>query len=250
MITHVIYHIPGRKVGCTKSLEARKKKYFQKEGAVPEIVILEELHDKTDQEAGDIEVMWRSRFGYRSEPHYTVIIDRNRIGSQKSLEVVSYKDRSEWGKLGGQRGGPIGGKRRAELLSPERLTEIGIIGGNRIFELGVGVHALSPEERILNGQKGGYKTYELKLGWFAIPEDVRLENARKAAKKGGIRSAELFTGERRAAAARKGGLIAGRRTAELGTGGFQQIVECPYCGQRGRLAPMRRWHFDNCKNRG
>ena len=53
MITHIIYHIPGRKVGCCKDLEYRKSLYLEMEGAIPEIEVLEELHDKSDQEATD-----------------------------------------------------------------------------------------------------------------------------------------------------------------------------------------------------
>ena len=46
MITHIIYHIPGRKVGCTKDLKYRRSLYQEMDGAVPEIEILEELHDR------------------------------------------------------------------------------------------------------------------------------------------------------------------------------------------------------------
>ena len=58
VVSHTIYHIPGRKVGCTQSLERRKQQYLAEEGRIPQIEILEELSDKTDQEAGDIEWQW------------------------------------------------------------------------------------------------------------------------------------------------------------------------------------------------
>lgn len=30
----------------------------------------------------------------------------------------------------------------------------------------------------------------------------------------------------------------------------QEIAECPWCGSSGGIRAMKRWHFDNCKNRG
>lgn len=29
----------------------------------------------------------------------------------------------------------------------------------------------------------------------------------------------------------------------------QEVVECPYCKLQGRGGTMKRWHFDNCKNK-
>ena len=26
-------------------------------------------------------------------------------------------------------------------------------------------------------------------------------------------------------------------------------VECPYCGNKGGMGAMKRWHFDNCKRK-
>ena len=28
-----------------------------------------------------------------------------------------------------------------------------------------------------------------------------------------------------------------------------RITTCPYCNKEGRLMPMKRWHFDNCKHK-
>jgi hypothetical protein len=60
MITHILYHVPGRKVGCTRNLAKRMKRYPP--GTTIEVLL--ELHDKTDQEAGNIEQKWNRRFGY------------------------------------------------------------------------------------------------------------------------------------------------------------------------------------------
>ena len=85
MITHVIYHISGRKVGCTKSIEQRKQLYLRDNGAIPDIEVLEELHDKTDQEAGDREWWWADHFGYKRENHYTVIMNATKVQYQRSI---------------------------------------------------------------------------------------------------------------------------------------------------------------------
>lgn len=144
MITHIIYHIPGRKVGCTKNIVWRKKLYLDREGILPSIEILEELHDKTDQEAGDIEWAWADKFGYPRGNHYTIImkaiVARGKIGgiayssshspderskiAQNGLANVSPKRRSEIARMGGL----IGGRRRAETTSRERRSEIGRMG--------------------------------------------------------------------------------------------------------------------------
>lgn len=82
-ISHIIYHIPGRKVGCTKDLNGRLKYYGYKESIVPELIILEKLYNKTDQEAGDIEWKWADKLGYKRETHYSKTIKFVRFRSSK-----------------------------------------------------------------------------------------------------------------------------------------------------------------------
>jgi hypothetical protein len=45
------------------------------------------------------------------------------------------------------------------------------------------------------------------------------------------------------------GRAGGLRTAELGVSIFHQEAICPHCGKKGKLAPLKRWHFDNCPKR-
>jgi hypothetical protein len=71
MITHIIYHIYGYKVGCTKDLVRRLDEYRYEGYTAEEVEILEKLHDKSDQEAGDIEWAWADKLGYRRGPHYS-----------------------------------------------------------------------------------------------------------------------------------------------------------------------------------
>lgn len=67
---HIIYHVIGIKVGCTIHIAGRLA-YYRRKG-IKVIRILEKLHNKTDQEAGDIEWQWADRFGYRRGQHFAV----------------------------------------------------------------------------------------------------------------------------------------------------------------------------------
>lgn len=211
MITHIIYHIPGRKVGCTKSLEGRKS-WYSKDTIFE---VLEELEDKTDQEAGDIEWAWADKFGYRRGVHYTRV-------------AIFTMSSEEWTKHLHQ----IGLKGSAALLektTPEQRKS----WGKRTFELGVGIHALTTEQRRefgkISGKKGGKK---------GGPIGGRTSKERGA----GIFS---LTPEEKSEIASRGGT----KTSKLGKAGFQQVIECPHCGFKGQLAGLYRWHFDNCPQR-
>jgi hypothetical protein len=84
---------------------------------------------------------------------------------------------------------------------------------------------------------------------FDIPDDIRKLTASKGGKVAGKSTYEKGTGlfsmteQEKYEAGSKGG----KKTAENGTGAFQQKIECPHCGKIGRLAIMKRWHFDKCK---
>jgi general stress protein YciG len=105
MITHTIYHIPGVKVGCTRNFKVRMDFYRLRYGKdyISKVEILEELLGKTDQEVGDREWFWADSFGYRRGAHY----------SKSAWRHVSPEQQAN------------GGYRRAEVLSSERLSEIG-----------------------------------------------------------------------------------------------------------------------------
>lgn len=144
VITHIIYHIPGRKVGCTKDFVRRKMMYKERDGFLPEFEILEELQDKTDQEAGDIEWAWADRLGYPRGIHYVNgLIAIGRMGQAG-------------GRIGGKIGGPIGGRNRAAALTPERRSEISGIAGRRSSELGLsGFKVIPVESRAEVARSGG-----------------------------------------------------------------------------------------------
>lgn len=221
MITHVIYHIPGRKVGCTKNLDVRKKWYKGSNGVVPTIEILEELYDKTDQEAGDIEWAWADKFGYKRGGHYTSTV----------AVTLTAEQRSEFARKGGH------------------LSN----GGRVTFELGVGIYAWTPEQRIANSRKAGLaaankgtsfggeagrrkgrgRAAELGVtGFQTMTHDQHVN----AGIKGGRKRFESMTVEQRSALG---------RLAARGGGGVQ-IGKCPHCGLESNISNLRRWHFDNC----
>ena len=41
-----------------------------------------------------------------------------------------------------------------------------------------------------------------------------------------------------------------RKMSESRRGKFYEKVECPHCGKIGGGSPMKRYHFDNCKQKG
>lgn len=148
MISHVIYHIPGRKVGCAKDLEFRKLLYLKVEGAIPDIEVLQELHDKTDKEAGDIEWEWADSFGYKRGVHYTVTINAIKVGSRRAVDLgvtgfqtMTQEDRVKYAKKGGRRSaelGLTGFQRQREFTTPEQRQNqakiASAIGRRRLME--------------------------------------------------------------------------------------------------------------------
>lgn len=237
MITHIIYHIPGRKVGCTKNLSKRRRWYPK--GLY--IEVLEELHDKTDQEAGDIEWAWADMFGYRREAHYALVL-RNlsnltpekrlaffaSYGAQRSLSMVTAEQIED--KMRRMR------QRMLDVVPIERRREIARIA----LAKAQAILELRPEIRREAGRKGGTN----------------------GGSKGGLKRAENMTPEQRSASARHASLIGsnigGTRRAEVltkeqlsdigkkGQIASMKIGRCPYCGFEGNLSV---WHLDNCRKK-
>ena len=115
MITHVIYHIVGRKVGCCADLMSRKS-WYPKDTTIE---VVEELYDKSDQEAGDIEWQWADRFGYDRGVHYAEI---KRRMSNRGPDYFSEMGR----KVSGFR-----------TITMEQRIENGLKGARRTAELGL-----------------------------------------------------------------------------------------------------------------
>ncbi len=92
---------------------------------------------------------------------------------------------------------------------------------------------------------GGAKTAALGKSWFQI-------HRHEIGRIGGLASAASPTGTNNAgksgfqiskAAARLGGLTAGRSPYRVGL----RKATCPHCGRTGGYAQMKRWHFDHCR---
>lgn len=221
MITHYIYEIVGRKVGCCKSLEYRMKRYDEREGTHPKFVrILERLHDKTDQEAGDIEWSWADKLGYRRGVHYTV-----------SMNAYSAR-----GRRGGRSSNsPNGGLRRAEILSPERIVEISRNAGLRAREV-IGLEGYAEM-----GRRGAARR----------AETITPERLSEIGRMGAARFLEVTTPEQRSRNARKANdSITPEKRLEIQQDARERCLKrevCPHCGLESNLPILRRWHFDNCK---
>ena len=163
MITHVIYHVPGRKVGCTRSIKSRSQRYLRTEGSVPEMVVLEELHDKTDQEAGDIEWEWADRLGYDRDPnHYA--------NSVLTMANAAFSLTPEQRRNNGKKGG----FRLAEITEPEQRSE----------RARWATASLTPEQRRENARKG----------IMGLTPEQRRDNSRRAGLVGGQRGAFVQRG--------------------------------------------------------
>jgi general stress protein YciG len=220
MITHVIYHIYGRKVGCTKNFHRRKGWYRFVDGYTDkDFEILEELHNKTDQEAGDIERQWAGTLGYKPGNHYAVTI--------KNVSQT-----------------PI-----------EKRREI----GNRLFELRLGIHSLSSQDKAEAGRKGANRVNELGLGGFQnMTRQQYAEAGRKGGSRTSSLGHSSFQTRSRdehqklsREAGQKGGRTgaSGRHQAALGSTPFQRKSTCIFCGAECTIANIKRWHDDNCRKR-
>jgi hypothetical protein len=145
MITHRIYEIPGRKIGCTKrSLKSRQKNYtIEKNGKIT-LILIEELSDMSDQEAGDREWWWADKLGYKRGPHYTHTVNA-------AVGAITAEMRKEISRKGGIAGGAIGAKNRVANQTPEERSEIsrraGLIGGKRTAMLGKSGFKTMPSEK-------------------------------------------------------------------------------------------------------
>jgi len=64
-----IYHLPGRKIGCTSNPQRRFMEYRQ-EGYKGSIEVIQRLNCSVKQ-AGDVEWLLAKRFGYHPGFHYS-----------------------------------------------------------------------------------------------------------------------------------------------------------------------------------
>lgn len=140
-VTHVIYHIPGRKVGCTKDIKGRKQLYLATERKIPDMRVLQTLHNKTNKEAGDIEWEWADKLGYKRGSHYastgyvTLAHEKRVEAGRKSMSLRSPDQRFRISQKGGRKGGHVGGAitakmwRSGQLAVTEKRRKLGALNG-------------------------------------------------------------------------------------------------------------------------
>jgi len=80
-----------------------------------------------------------------------------------------------------------GGRKRMELLSDEERSELGLIGGLKAYEQGIGIHGRTPEEMSEHGWKGGLESWKRGSGVHALTPEELSENGRIAGRIGGLR---------------------------------------------------------------
>ena len=138
-ITHYIYHIPGKKFGCTKNFERRTSNYGRD---VKKIIILHEiLYNCTDNEAGDRERHWNIQLGYKPGAHYGLGAKSYRKGGNKTAEL---------------------GKGGFQTMTGDQRREVAAL----IVSLGVGIHSLSSEDKAAAARKSHVRQKELGVGVF------------------------------------------------------------------------------------
>lgn len=149
--------------------------YEYDEGIRPWFVcIREELHDKTDQEAGDIEWQWADRLGYKRGVHYTISVNAVRAVSRDQ----HIRNGKKSGKLLSELGIGI------HSMTPEQKFAAASKGGKKAAALGKsGFQVQTFEQRSAIGKKGGAiagrKAADLSLGFCGMTREQRLENAEK-----------------------------------------------------------------------
>lgn len=134
-----IYHIPGRKVGCTKNLVGREILENKLNGHDNYLLSAEvlEIVEGTPQQAGDREWYWADLLGYSRGCHYTVSM----IGL-KSVNEVHSKNRS----------GPYSKDARERAVRTLRLTNKGLgnpqVHKDRVASQRVRKYGVFTEDRV------------------------------------------------------------------------------------------------------
>lgn len=141
---YTIYHLPGRKVGCTVDFKQRVSQYRSK-GYNGPIEVLEKITGSAEQ-AGDRERSLAISFGYTHYQHY---------GINNWNTKLTPEQRSAAGKKGGKLGGIRGAERNRLLQTGVYDPEIrakGIARAAELRRLGI---IDTTEGSIKGGKRGG-----------------------------------------------------------------------------------------------
>jgi hypothetical protein len=170
----------------------------------------------TREEANVDEIILHDYYDVANNPHFA-----NKSKASSTGFYVATEDASRNGKLGGP------------------------IGGNKVRDLGIGIHGQTKEQRSKHSKKIGNKHKENKTGVCGLPEEILIENGRKNGNK--VRDLGIGihgqTKEERIKNAGKGGKIGGKILRENKKGIFnltpEQISENSRKG--GKKTNNQRW---------
>jgi hypothetical protein len=117
------------------------------------------------------------------EKHRTIskIVAEKMRQTETGIFGITLGDRSEFGKLGGQKTYELGvgvhGRTKEQRIEDARNA--GLVGGKRVRELGVGICGIPTEERSKRGKIIGRRNYENKTACFSITPEQRIEINKK-----------------------------------------------------------------------
>ena len=217
--TYYIYHLVGKKVGCTHDLRRRKQQYQKQYPLGIKIKILEKIIRKRDNEAswkfaGDREIYWRKKLGYnRGELHY--VSSRLHLAAGEGLGGLAAGDRETSGQ-------------QTDITCPHCGTTGQTRAMGRWHFDNCQQHPTKGKQNIKRHQKVVAVYHDKKaecphcgkIGQAAVMQLWHFDNCRQhpnVSKRKRNREDKFMT------------------------------VRCPHCGKMGSERAMGRWHFDNCK---
>ena len=131
---YTIYHIVGRKCGCTDNLKRRTKQY-RNEGELRELEVVEIVLG-TAKQAAEQEDHWNDHHGYPRGPRYdisrwdlNVSKETMRKNGKRAVEL------GQWARIA-KLGGKIGGKIANAKLTFEQRSKGGKAAGKKNVESG------------------------------------------------------------------------------------------------------------------
>jgi hypothetical protein len=126
----------------------------------------------------------------------------------------------------------------------------------RHYKHATGYRNLTAEQRINAGHEGGTKaraneTVEQRIAGAKRASDaaaliVTIDQKREWQLRGVAARLQNNNPVRLSEADREAKRQRRKQLNDEGRSGFLMLISCPHCGRVGTLAPLTRWHFDNC----
>jgi len=221
---YYIYHIIGKKIGCSKNPNRRVNQQ-----GYTEFEILEQHEDIHIASKRELEL--QEQYGYKKDT----------IDYKHSSKTIEQHRSNENSSKGGKKVFELG--IGAFSLTKEERSELSKIIGNKNKNLEIGIFSLTKEERSNNGKKGGdinkISGHISNLGkkFGSIQGKKNVEN----------KFWEKLTNEQRALGGKISHQLHKEMYKKMGHDRNNTKSTCPYCGKIGQNRIMHRWHFENCK---